>query len=180
MPDSTPNPEEGKEPEKTAAAAPEPNGAPTAADLEQIKAQLDEERKAKAAAEAALAERDKRILELQASVSVVQQAGDTALAELTQVKDAHTKAVAKYMDAVKLANPALPGDVIAGSTIDEIDASLAKAMAIAGAVKASMEAEARKARVPAGAPTRGEISLEGLSPREKIAAGIQHKGGGAQ
>ena len=180
MPDSTPNAEEGKEPEKTAAAAPEPNGAPTAADLEQIKAQLDEERKAKAAAEAALAERDKRILELQASVSVVQQAGDTALAELTQVKDAHTKAVAKYMDAVKLANPALPGDVIAGSTIDEIDASLAKAMAIAGAVKASMEAEARKARVPAGAPTRGEISLEGLSPREKIAAGIQHKGGGAQ
>jgi len=177
MPDSTPNPEEGKEPEKTAAAAPEPNGAPTAADLEQIKAQLDEERKAKAAAEAALANRDKRILELQASVSVVQQAGDTALAELTQVKDAHTKAVARYLDAVKLANPTLPGDVIAGSTIEEIDASLAKATAIAGAVKAGLEAEARKARVPAGAPTRSEISLEGLSPREKIAAGIASKGG---
>jgi len=179
MPDSTPNPEQGKEPEKTAAAAPEPNGAPTAADLEQIKAQLEEERKAKAAAQAALADRDKRITELQASVSVVQQAAETAGAEITQLKEAHTKAVARYLDAVKLANPALPGDVIAGSTIEEIDASVAKATAIAGAVKAGLEAEAKKARVPAGAPTRTEISLEGLSPREKIAAGIQHKGGGA-
>jgi len=179
MPDSTPNPEQGKEPEKTAAAAPEPNGAPTAADLEQIKAQLEEERKAKAAAQAALADRDKRITELQASVSVVQQAAETAGAEITQLKEAHTKAVARYLDAVKLANPALPGDVIAGSTIEEIDASVAKATAIAGAVKTGLEAEAKKARVPAGAPTRTEISLEGLSPREKIAAGIQHKGGGA-
>lgn len=170
-------PEEKKEPEQTPPAAPEPNGAANPEDLQVIKAELEEERKAKAAAEAALTERDKRIAELQASVSVVQQAGDTALAELTQVKEAHTKAVAKYLDAVKLANPTIPGDVIAGSTIDEIDASVTKALSIAGAVKASLEAEAKQGRVPAGAPPRGEISLEGLSPREKIAAGIKQKGG---
>jgi hypothetical protein len=52
-----------------------------------------------------------------------------------------------------------------------------KAKAIANAVKANLEAQAKEAKVPAGAPTRGEISLEGLSPREKIAAGIQQKGG---
>jgi chromosome segregation ATPase len=170
-------PEEKKEPEQTPAAAPESNGAPTAEDLASIKAQLDEEKKAKAAIEAALAERDKRITELQASVSVVQQAAETAATELTQAKDAHTKAVAKYLGAVKLANPTIPGDVITGASIDEIDASVAKALSIATAVKATLEAQAKETRVPAGAPTRGGISLEGLSPREKIAAGIQQKGG---
>jgi hypothetical protein len=41
-----------------------------------------------------------------------------------------------------------------------------------------MEAQAREAKVPAGAPPRGEISLEGLSPKEKIAAGIKKIKGG--
>jgi vacuolar-type H+-ATPase subunit I/STV1 len=165
-----------QEPQKPA-AAPESNNAPTTEDMATIKAQLEEERKAKTAIEATLAAKDKRITELQASVSVIQQAGDTAMAELTQVKQAHTKAVAKYLDVVKLANPSIPGDVITGTTIDEIDASLKKASSIATAVKANLEAQAKEARVPAGAPTRTEISLEGLSPREKIAAGIHQKGG---
>ena len=153
-------PEEPKkeEPQKPA-AAPEPNNAPTADDLATIKAQLGEERKAKAAIEAAMAAKDKRITELQASVSVVQQAGDTAMAELTQLKEAHTRAVAKYLDAVKLANPTIPPDAITGATIDEIDASAKKAASIATAVKANLEAQAKEGRVPAGAPPRGEISL---------------------
>jgi len=170
-------PEEKKEPQETPAAAPESNGAPNAEDLAVIKAELEEERKAKAAIEAALAERDKRIAELQASVSVVQQAAETAATELTQAKDAHTKAVGKYLDMARALNSAIPPDVITGGTIDEIDVSVAKAKAIAESVKKVLEAQAKEARVPAGAPTRGEISLEGLSPREKIAAGIQQKGG---
>jgi chromosome segregation ATPase len=174
MPEEPNKPEEKKEPES---AAPQPNGAPTADDLAAIKAQLEQEKNAAAAAKAALATRDARIAELEASLNVVNQATETAAAELTQVKDAHTRAVSKYLDVVKLANPTLPGDVITGSTIEEIDASLAKATTIAGAVKASLEDEAKKAKVPAGAPPRTEISVEGLSPREKIAAGIQQKGG---
>jgi chromosome segregation ATPase len=162
------NPEETQE---------NPDGAPSPKDLEAIKAELEAEKQAKAAAEAALASRDARITELQATVSVVTQAGETAASELAQAKDAYTKAVAKYLDSVRAANPTIPGDVIAGSTIEDIDASVAKALSIATAVKANLEAQAREAKVPAGAPPRTEISLEGLSPREKIAAGIQQKGG---
>jgi septation ring formation regulator EzrA len=157
--------------------------------LEALKAQLEEERQAKAAAEAALAEKDTRIAELQAegealraeqtnlqaSLSEAKQGSEAAAAELTQVKEAHTQAISKYLDAVKAANPTIPGDIIAGATIEDIDASLEKALSIASAVKANLEAQAKEAKVPAGAPTRGEISLEGLSPREKIAAGIQQK-----
>jgi len=159
--------------------------------LEAIKAQLEEEKEAKVAAEASLAEKDTRIAELQAegealraeqsnlqaSLSEAKSGSEAAAAELTQVKEANTQAVAKYLGAVRVANPTIPQDIIAGDTIEEIDASLAKATTIAESVRANLEAQAKEAKVPAGAPTRGEISLEGLTPREKIAAGIQQKGG---
>ena len=167
-------------------------------DLEAIKAQLEEEKKAKAAAEASLAEKDARIVELQAEGEALRAERSNLLAslseaklevdtqanqlqadedQLTTLKEAHGQAVAKYLDAVRLANPAIPRDIIAGDTIEEIDASLAKATTIAESVRASLEAQAKEARVPPGAPPRTEISVEGLSPREKIAAGIQQKGG---
>jgi len=177
--------EQPKEPQKPEGAHEEvtpvievnPNGAPTPMDLQIIRAELDEEKKAKAAIEAVLTDKGKRITELEASLNVVSQASEAAAAELGHTKEAYTKAVGKYLDAVKAANPTIPGDIIAGQTIEDIDASVAKALSIATAVKATLEAQAKETRVPAGAPTRGGISLEGLSPREKIAAGIQQKGG---
>jgi len=153
------------------------NTTPEAEDLEAIKAQLEDEKAAKAAAETALAGKDVRIAELEASLSEVKQGSEALTAERASLSDALTMAVTKYLDAVRLANPTIPQDIIAGDTIEDIDASLAKATTIANAVKASLEAQAKEAKVPVGAPTRGEISLEGLSPREKIAAGIQQKGG---
>jgi multidrug resistance efflux pump len=171
-------PEEEKkqpEPQNPPAGAGEANGAATSPELDAIKAQLEEERQAKTAAEATLAAKDARLAELETKLSEAQKLSEAAAAELAQARQAHGQAVAKYLDAVKLANPTIPGDVITGSTIEDIDASLQKATAIAGAVKATIEAQAKEARVPAGAPPRTEIPLEGLSPREKIAAGINKK-----
>jgi len=169
--------EEKKEENKEGAQETPNNGAPVPEDLDAIKAQLEEEKNAKAAAETALAEKDALITDLQNQLSEAKKGSEAVAAELTQLKDVHSKAVAKYLGAVKVANPTIPGDVIAGGTIEEIDASVAKALSIAESVKKSIEAQAKEAKVPAGAPPRGEISLEGLSPREKIAAGIQQKGG---
>jgi len=174
--------EEKKEPQENQnpGGAPESNAAPTEAELEAIKAELEEERKAKAAAEAALAEKDTRIGELETKLDEADQNFASLNTQVTQLKEAHSSAVSKYLEAVKTANPTIPADVIAGSSIEEIDASLARATTIAGAVKANLEAQAKEAKVPAGAPPRTEINLEGLSPREKIAAGIQQKGGTSQ
>ena len=149
------------------------NGASTTEGLEVLKAELEKERQAKAAAEAALAEKDALIAGLQAQISEEIKASEATMSELSQVKEAHSKAVAKYLGAVRVANPTIPQDIISGQTIEDIDASVSKTQSIAEAVKANLEAQAKEAKVPAGAPTRGEISLEGLSPREKIAAGIQ-------
>jgi chromosome segregation ATPase len=178
MPEEINKPPEPQEPQGEPGEVPlAPNGAANPEDLQIIKAELEDERKAKAAAEAALASMNARITELQATVSVVTQAGETATSELAQTKEACTKAVAKYLDAVRTSNPAIPKDVIVGQTIEEIDASLKSAQSIATAITANLAAHAKEAKVPAGAPTRGEISTEGLSPREKIAAGIHQKGG---
>jgi chromosome segregation ATPase len=146
-------------------------------DLQIIKAELDEEKKVRATIEAALTDKSKRITELEASLNVVSQASEAAATELGHTKEAYTKAVGKYLEATRAANPTLPGDVITGATIEEIDSSIQKATVIATAVKANLEAQAKEARVPAGAPIRAGTSVEGLSPREKIAAGIQQKGG---
>jgi chromosome segregation ATPase len=154
---------------------PESNGAPQTDELATIKAELEAEKKAIAEAQSVLAEKDARIAELEKALSEAKQQSEAVTAEFATLKDTHTKAVAKYLGAVKTANPTLPADVITGSTIDEIDATLAKALAIAESVKKSLEAQAKEAKVPAGAPTRGGIALEAMSPREKIAAGLQQK-----
>ena len=161
-----------KEPQEAQANS---NGASGPQELDAIKAQLEEEKAARAAVQASLAGKDQRIAQLEASLSEAKQGSEAVAAELTQLKAAHGKAVAKYLGAVRLANPAIPQDVITGATIEDIDASLTRAASIAESVKASLEAQARQTRVPAGAPQRGEISLDALSPREKIAAGIKQK-----
>jgi hypothetical protein len=168
---------ETKETKETPETPENPNEVSTPEDLEAIKAQLEEEKQAKAAAEASLAEKDARIAALEAELSEAKTGSEAAADELASAKEAHGQAVAKYLGAVRLANPTIPQDIIAGDTIEDIDASLAKAATIAESVKANLEAQAKETKVPAGAPTRTEISVEGLSPREKIAAGIQQKGG---
>ena len=153
------------------------NTAPAPEDLEAIKAQLEDIKGQTLVLEQTIEDKDTHIAELEASLSEATKGSEATAGELTQVREAHSKAVAKYLDVVRTANSTIPQDIIAGQTIEEIDASVEKAQAIANAVKANLEAQAKEAKVPAGAPTRGEISLEGLSPREKIAAGIQQKGG---
>jgi len=172
-------PEEKKEqqPEQAPPAAPEPNGAPTTDDLATIKAELQEEKKTIAAANAMILEKDTAIADLQKKLSDSIKGREAATTELTQVKEDHTHAVAKYLGAVRHANPAIPAEAIEGATIDEIETSLFKSLTIAESVRKSIEAQAKEARVPAGAPIRAGTSVEGLSPREKIAAGIQQKGG---
>jgi len=150
--------------------------------LAAIKAQLEEEKTARAAVEEATAGKDTRIAELEAQLaeSTTQLEGKTkeleaAATELTAVNQTKSEALAKYLGMAKALNPTIPEAIIGGETIAEIEQSVEKGKAIVEAVKKTLEAEAAATKVPAGAPTRGEISLEGLSPKEKIAAGIQQK-----
>jgi hypothetical protein len=79
----------------------EPNdGVSTPEDIETIKAQLEEEKKAKAAAEAALAGKDARIAELSQVLTLSETKGkelESTTTELSQLKEAHAQAVARYL-----------------------------------------------------------------------------------
>jgi len=146
-------------------------------DLAAVRAQLEEEQKAKTTLEEAMAGKETRLAELEAALSEAKQGSEASTAELTAVKAARDQAVAKYATMAKALNPTIPEDMISGETIEGIDASVEKAKGLVSSVKQSLESEASAAKVPAGAPTRGAISLEGMSSRDKIAAGIQQKGG---
>jgi len=150
--------------------------APTAEDIAAVKAQLEEEQKAKTTLEEAMTEKDARLAELETALSEAKQGSEASTAELASVKEARDQAVTKYLGMAKASNPQVPGDMISGETIEEIDASVDKGKGLVSAVKQSLESETAAAKVPAGAPTRGAISLEGMSSKDKIAAGIQQKG----
>ena len=157
------------------------NQAPTAEavgealSLDQIKAQLEEERQAKAALEQATADKDARIAELESALSEAKQQSEANAFDLATLKETTADAVAHYLDMAKALNPQVPEGIITGESIAQIDASVEKGKATVEAVKATMQAEAAATKVPAGAPTRGLISTEGMSPREKIAAGISRQ-----
>jgi len=150
--------------------------APTAEDIAAVKAQLEEEQKAKTALEEAMAEKDAKLAELEAALSEAKQGSEASATELASVKEARDQAVSKYLGMAKASNPQVPQDIISGETIAEIDASVEKGKGLVASVKKTLESETAAAKVPAGAPTRGETT-EGMSNKDMIAAGLRQKGG---
>jgi len=150
--------------------------APTAEDIAAVKAQLEEEQKAKSTLEEAMTEKDAKLAELEAALSEAKQGSEASTAKLASVKEARDEAVSKYLGMAKASNPQVPQDMISGETIEEIDSSVEKGKVLVAAVKKTLESEAAAAKVPAGAPTRSE-STEGMSNKEMIAAGLRQKGG---
>ncbi|HEY8490582.1 MAG TPA: hypothetical protein VIO14_06285 [Dehalococcoidia bacterium] len=84
-----------------------------------------------------------------------------------------TTAAARYRELALRAEPELPADLVTGDSIEEIDGALARARETVARVREQMEAQARRGRVPPGAPPRTGTDLTGLSPRDKIAHGLR-------
>ena len=148
-----------------------------------LKAQLEDEQKANATLKEAMEKKDFTIAdletkrgELETALSEAKQGSEASATELASTREARDQAVTKYLGMARATNPHVPGDMISGETTEEIDASVEKGKGLVTAVKKTLESEAAAAKVPAGAPTRGE-STEGMSSKELIAAGIQQKGG---
>ena len=140
-------------------------------------AQLNAERKAKDEALAKVAQ-----------LTETMEKKDFVIADL-EVKRGETEgmqgerdsAIAKYREIAQLFNPTIPEGIIAGDTVEAIDASIDRGKSVVESVRKAIDSQAEKdnaeTKVPAGAPARSGISTESMSPREKIAAGILPKGG---
>ena len=149
------------------------------AELEGLVAEKDEELKAK---DARLSEAETRITELEqviadrdSELATLKQAVAELDEALTNVKNSLAQAVFSYRALVVQANPDIPDELITGDSIEAIDQSLENARNLISRVKQGLEAEAAKARVPAGAPQRTLPDLSALSPREKIQYAIGGK-----
>jgi len=99
-------------------------------------------------------------------------------AEVEAARERERDAAVRYRELVLRAEPALPSEMIAGDTIEAIDASVVAARDVVGRVRSHMEAQTSASRVPAGAPERGAPDLSAMTPQQKIRFGLEQRAQG--
>ena len=158
------------------------NGDSTPVERNELGAQLRQEQQQREEFVAALTERDDRIDELTSLLSQVrdemsqkQEAAENTWMEMTALREEKVEAVTACREALRLAHPGLPPDLISGETVQDLNASVDAAKALVDQVRAALNAEREAARVPAGAPVNPGLDMEGLSSRDKIAAGVRNE-----
>jgi chromosome segregation ATPase len=147
-------------------------------DMARLRAESDD---AEARAQAALAESARLQTELGAANDAA-AAFDADAASLRSMleesEERNRDGASRYRELAARAEPALPSDLIAGDTIEAIDASIAKARELAESVRSHIEAQAQAARVPAGAPQRSAPDFSAMTPEQKIRHGLAQRSAG--
>jgi hypothetical protein len=110
---------------------------------------------------------------MQARITQLEQGISSRDSDLAAIKESLSGAVVKYRAAVLASAPEIPGELVKGESIAEIDASLEQARGIVSKVRQQLESEAEANKVPAGAPERTQQDLSALSPAEKIAYALK-------
>ena len=82
----------------------------------------------------------------------------------------------RYREAVLQQSPELPGELVTGETVEEVDEAIERARATVSKVRGHLESQAQAGRVPVGAPARSGPDLSAMSAEEKIRFGLQQKG----
>lgn len=94
--------------------------------------------------------------------------------EAQRLRNSLQDAVMKYRQALLDAHPVIPEQLLSGTTVEELEASLERARTAVEKVRQRLEEEmARSLAVPAGAPVRRSPDLSSLSTREKILYGLR-------
>ncbi len=84
-------------------------------------------------------------------------------------------AAQRYRELALTHAPELPAELVAGDTVEEVDASVQRARETVSKVRGHLESQAQAGRVPVGAPARSEPDLSSLSAEEKIKLGLQRR-----
>lgn len=157
------------------------NQTPSTEDYEAIKAELEAER---AKAQELV---DQATKDLKTTIATYEQELESKTQELNKLKElnelnqqdlegakaAYAYAVDDFKKLAAASNPLIPAEVIYGTTIEEVKASLDRANTLVGRVKQSLAEQTSQTSIPAGAPARTAPSTEGLSTKEKINLGLE-------
>ena len=162
----------GKPPDGEELAALQEQLAGARAELERLQAEAaNAEARAQHAAVETIGLRD----ELQAAHDAAASATSGAETLRSQLEDASQReraAAERYRDLVVRTEPALTAELIAGDSIDAVEASVEAARTMVGRIRTHIETQAHAGRVPAGAPPRSGPDLSVLSPEQKIRYGL--------
>jgi chromosome segregation ATPase len=144
----------------------------TAADREARALHLDglngQLREQLAAAQADLSAGQGELSSVQAGLSAAQAEKDDLHARLQA-------AVGKYREVLLAAAPEVVQEMVAGESIEEVDAAMERARQTVLHVRERLESQAQAGRVPTGSPPRTAPDLSALSPMEKIRLGLGQK-----
>ena len=116
-----------------------------------------------------------KLAELETALSEARQSLAARTGDYDRLKAALDDTVSAYRKLAVSSSPLYSDDMISGSTVEEIDASIKKVNGLVKKMRSTLEAELKDLTIPAGAPERSAPDLSGLSPREKIKYGIQDK-----
>jgi len=116
-----------------------------------------------------------KLAELETALGDAKKSLDAKAGDCDRLKAALDGAVSAYRKLAVSSSPLYSDDIISGSTVEEIDASIKKVNGLVKKMRSSLEAEIKDLSIPAGAPERSAPDLSGLSPREKIKQGLEKK-----
>jgi RNA processing factor Prp31 len=118
---------------------------------------------------------DNKLAELESALNETKQSLAARTGDYDRLKAALDDTVSAYRKLAVSSSPLYSDDIISGSTVEEIDASIKKVNGLVKKMRSTLEAELKDLTIPAGAPERSGPDLSGLSPRDKIKYGIQDK-----
>jgi chromosome segregation ATPase len=127
------------------------------------------------AVEGDLASERQRFEDVNGQLAAAQTGLATAQQETQELHARLQAAAGKYREALLAAAPDLPEEMVAGESIEELEASAERARQTVLRVRDRLESQAQAGRVPAGSPPRGSPDLSALSPIEKIRFGLGQK-----
>jgi hypothetical protein len=107
--------------------------------------------------------------ELQRRIAQLEEGIASRDGELAALRESLASAAAKYRASALAAEPGVPGELVKGETVEDIESSLNAARDIVAKVRQQLDTEVAAGSVPAGAPPRMPPDLSALSPAEKIA-----------
>jgi len=156
------------------------NESPTAEDYAVIKLELETERqRAQGLVTEATMPLQERVIALEAEVSIKTQDIEAMKGQLAETstnfegaKAAYAYAVEDFKKLAAASNPLIPPEVIFGTTVEEVKASLNRANKLVANVQESLSKQAAAASVPAGAPARTGPDVSAMSTTEKINFGL--------
>jgi len=144
-------------------------------ELSALQEQLAEARAENERLQATAADREARALHLDELNGQLREQLAAAQAEKDDLHARLQAAVGKYREVLLAAAPEVVQEMVAGESIEEVDAAMERARQTVLHVRERLESQTLAGRVPTGSPPRTAPDLSALSPMEKIRLGLGQK-----